>query len=115
MFEEFFGFTTKPFGKTPDPGFLYESPQHSEALARLEYAVEGKELSLLVGCIGLGKTALSRALNDRIGETRPVILLINPRLTPVQLLRSIASGLGLTPARFPKELLDQIHPKLFGL
>jgi type II secretory pathway predicted ATPase ExeA len=115
MFETFFGFTTKPFGKTPDPGFLYESPQHAEALARLEYAVEEKELSLLVGEIGSGKTMLSRALIDRIGEARPVILLINPRLTPAQLLRSIASGLGLTPARFRNDLLDQIHTKLFEL
>ena len=115
MFEDFFGFTTKPFGKTPDPGFLYESPQHGEALARLEYAVEEKELSLLVGEIGSGKTTLSRALIDRIGETRPVILLINPRLTPAQLLRTIASGLGLQPARYRNELLDQIHAKLYEL
>src|SRR5437763_17065092 len=95
MFEEFFGFTTKPFGKTPDPSFLYESPQHREALARLEYAVEEKELALLVGDIGSGKTTLSRALIDRLGDSRPVVLLINPRLTPTQLLRSIATGLGL--------------------
>jgi type II secretory pathway predicted ATPase ExeA len=107
MFEEFFGLTTKPFGKTPDPGFLYESAQHGEALARLEYAVEEKELSLLVGEIGSGKTTLSRALIDRIGDARPVVLLINPRLTP--------SGLGLQPARFRNELLDQIHAKLFEL
>ena len=115
MFEEFFGFTIKPFGKTPDPGFLYESAQHAEALARLEYAVEEKELSLLVGEIGSGKTMLSRALIDRIGEARPVILLINPRLTPAQLLRSIGSALGLPPARFRNDLLDQIHTKLFEL
>lgn len=115
MFEEFFGFRTKPFGKTPDPGFLYESPQHAEALARLEYAVEEKELSLLVGEIGSGKTTLSRALIDRIGETRPVILLINPRLTPTQLLRTIAAGLGLQPARYRNDLLDQIHARLFEL
>src|SRR4051794_15949215 len=115
MFEEFFGLTAKPFGKTPDPGFLYESAQHGEALARLEYAVEEKELSLLVGEIGSGKTTLSRALIDRIGDARPVILLINPRLTPTQLLRSIASGLALPPARFRNELLDQIHTRLFEL
>src|SRR5918912_3518659 len=115
MFEEHFGFTTKPFGKTPDPSFLYESPQHREALARLEYAVEEKELALLVGDIGSGKTTLSRALIDRIGEARPIVLLINPRLTPAQLLRSIAAGLGLTPSRYRNELLDQIHTKLFEL
>ena len=115
MFEDHFGFTTKPFGRTPDPAFLYESDQHREALARLEYAVEEKDLALLVGDVGSGKTTLSRALIDRVGDSRPVVLLINSRLSPAQLLRSIASGLGLTPPRFRNELLDQIHAKLFEL
>lgn len=115
MFEEHFGFRTRPFGRTPDPAFLYESDQHREALARLEFAVEEKDLALLVGDVGSGKTTLSRALIDRIGESRPVVLLINPRLSPAQLLRSIAAGLGLTPARLRNELLDQIHTKLFEL
>jgi type II secretory pathway predicted ATPase ExeA len=44
-----------------------------------------------------------------------VILLINPRLTPTQLLRTIASGLGLQPARYRNEVLDQIHARLFEL
>ncbi len=43
------------------------------------------------------------------------MLLINPRLTPTQLLRSIATGLGMQPGRFRNELLDQIHAKLFEL
>src|SRR5688572_15634016 len=115
MFEEYFGLTAKPFGKTPDPAFLYESHQHKEALARLEYAVDEKELALLVGDIGSGKTMLSRALIDRVGESRPIVLLINPRLTPTQLLRAVARGLGLEPARFRNDLLDQIHTKLFEL
>lgn len=115
MFEEFFGFRSKPFGKTPDPSFLYESRQHREALARLEYSVDEKELALLVGDIGSGKTTLSRALIDRIAETRPVVLLINPRLTPMQLLRSIARGLELEPLRFRNEVLDQLHTKLYEL
>ena len=115
MFEQFFGLTSKPFGKTPDPSFLYESQQHREALARLEYSVDEKELALLVGDIGSGKTTLSRALIDRVADTRPVILLINPRLTPTQLLRSIARGLELEPARFRNDLLDQLHTKLYEL
>jgi type II secretory pathway predicted ATPase ExeA len=115
MFEQHFGLTAKPFGKTPDPSFLYESQQHREALARLEYSVDEKELALLVGDIGSGKTTLSRALIDRVGDSRPVVLLINPRLTPMQLLRSIAKGLELEPARFRNELLDQLHTRLYEL
>src|SRR6267142_3924174 len=115
MFENFFGFTTRPFGKTPDPRFLYESPQHAEALARLEYAVDEKELAVLVGEIGSGKTTLSRALIDRIGDARPVIWLINPRLTPTQLLRAIAHGLAIEPSRMRADLVEQIHTKLVEL
>jgi len=115
MYLEFFGFREKPFGKTPNPAYLYESSQHREALARLEYAVEEKELALLSGDVGSGKTTLSRALLDRVGESRPVILIINPRLTPTQLLSTVARGLGLTPKRLRNELLDQIHTVLFQL
>lgn len=115
MFEEHFGLRARPFGKTPDPAFLYESQQHREALARLEYAVEEKELALLVGDIGSGKTTLSRALIDRIGDARPIVLLINPRMSPAQLLRSIARGLGVEPARFRNDILDQIHTRLYEL
>jgi type II secretory pathway predicted ATPase ExeA len=77
--------------------------------------VEEKELALLVGDIGSGKTTLSRALIDRLGDSRPVVLLINPRLTPTQLLRSIAAGLGVEPGRFRNDILDRIHTKLFEL
>lgn len=115
MFESHFGLTGKPFGKTPDPAFLYESNQHREALARLEYAVEEKDLALLTGDIGSGKTTLSRALIDRVGDSRPVILLINPRLTPTQLLHAIARGLEIEPPRMRNALVEALHTKLFEL
>jgi type II secretory pathway predicted ATPase ExeA len=115
MFRQFFGFRDRPFGKTPNPAYLYESPQHREALARLEYAVEEKELALLTGDIGSGKTTLSRALIDRIGDDRPVVLLINPRLTPSQLLLAVAAGLGIEPKHRRHDLLDQIHSALYEL
>lgn len=115
MFREFFGMKVRPFGKTPNPTFLYESGQHREALARLEYAVDEKDLALLVGDVGSGKTTLSRALIDRVGDTRPIVLLINPLLSPSQLLRSIAAGLGLTPKYFRSDLLDQIYTRLYEL
>ena len=66
MFREFFDLDVRPFGNTPNPAFLYESTQHREALARLEFAVDEKELALLIGDVGSGKTTLSRVLIDRI-------------------------------------------------
>lgn len=115
MYREFFHFRERPFGKTPNPDYLYESPQHREALARLEYAVEENDLALLVGDIGSGKTTLSRALIDRVSDTRTVILLINPRMSPTHLLRALASGLGLTPKFHRNDLLEQIHGAVYEL
>jgi type II secretory pathway predicted ATPase ExeA len=115
MFREFFDLDVRPFGKTPNPAFLYESTQHREALARLEFAVDEKELALLTGDVGSGKTTLSRCLIDRIGDSRPIVLIINPLMTPSQLLRTIASGLGLTPRYFRIDLLDQIYERLYEL
>ncbi|MRR38845.1 ATPase, partial [bacterium] len=40
MYRESYGLTEKPFSKTPDPRYLFLSPGHREALARLQYAVE---------------------------------------------------------------------------
>ena len=115
MYRSFFGLRDRPFGKTPNPAYLYESPRHREALARLEYAVDEKELAILTGPIGSGKTTLSRALVDRIGDSRPVVLLINPRMTPRQLLAAVASGLGMAPSRIRADLVDGLHSRLYEL
>lgn len=115
MYRSFFGLRDRPFGKTPNPAFLYESARHREALARLEYAVEEKELAVLTGPIGSGKTTLSRALIDRIGDSRPVVLLINPRITARQLVASVAGGLDIAPSRYRSEIVDRLHSRLYEL
>ncbi|MGE4578919.1 MAG: ExeA family protein [Desulfuromonadales bacterium] len=114
MYEDFYGFSERPFSKTPDPRFLYLSRMHREALARLTYAVEERDLVLLTGGIGCGKTTLSRALMDELGEGFRVILFINPRLTPMEFLRSLALRLDIAePSRFKTDLLEEIGTALY--
>ncbi|MDO3380050.1 ExeA family protein [Geoalkalibacter halelectricus] len=116
MYESFYGFRERPFSKTPDPRFLYLSRSHREALARLLFAVEERDLALLTGGIGCGKTTLSRALMDQLNGAFKVILLINPRLTPLEFLRTLARHLGVEePSTFKTDLLEQIGEKLYGL
>jgi len=114
MYEAYFGLQERPFSKTPDPRFLFLSKGHREALARMQYAVEERDLVLLTGEIGCGKTTLSRALMDALDDSFKVVCLINPRLTPLEFLSSLARHLGVTePARFKVDLLEQIGKLLF--
>ncbi len=116
MYEGFYGFSERPFSKTPDPRFLYLSPVHREALARLLYAVEERDLVLLTGEIGCGKTTLSRALMDELGDGYRGILFINPRLNPMEFLRALALRLGIRqPAQFKTDLLEQLGAALYRL
>jgi type II secretory pathway predicted ATPase ExeA len=114
MYEAYFGLQERPFSKTPDPRFLFLSKGHREALARMQYAVEERDLVLLTGEIGCGKTTLSRALMDVLDDSFKVVCLINPRLTPLEFLSSLARHLGVVePARFKVDLLEQIGKILF--
>ena len=116
MYEEWFGLREKPFRKTPDPRYLYPSEAHEEALERLVFAVEEMELALLTGEVGAGKTLLTRALVDRVGDTREVGMILNPRLPPRQFLSAVAAELGVAEPKFRgSELLDQIHERLLAL
>lgn len=115
MYEAFYGFSERPFSKTPDPRFLFLSRCHREALARLQYAVEERDMVLLTGEIGCGKTTLSRVLTDTLDEQYRVMLIINPRLTPLEFLRSLALRLDIAdPARFKTDLLEQIGTALYS-
>ncbi len=114
MYEEFYGLKEKPFSKTPDPKFLFLSKNHEEALARLQYAVEEKELTLLTGEVGCGKTTLTRALMDTLGSRYRIINIINPGLTPLQFLRTIAIGMEIeTQSSHKADLLDSIYKKVY--
>ena len=116
MYEAFYGLRDKPFRKTPDPRYLYLNEAYEEALERLTFAVEEVELALLTGEVGCGKTLLTRALIDRLGDRHEVGMILNPRLSPRQFLRTVASELGVAEPRFhTSDLLDQIHARLLEL
>jgi type II secretory pathway predicted ATPase ExeA len=115
MYLEYFGLTQKPFSKTPDPAFLYPSRQHAEALARLSHAVEEREIAVLTGEVGVGKTTLTRALVDAFAERCRFALVVNPALPPAQLLSAIAAGFGVSPTRRKAETYAALGEALEAL
>ncbi len=96
MYEKYWGLSEMPFENTPDPKFLYYSPQHEEALSRLLYVVEQRKgAGMLSGVFGCGKTVLGRALFNKLNKNVYQIAFINnPHLKSVELLRAIARQLG---------------------
>ncbi|MZG29294.1 MAG: DnaJ domain-containing protein, partial [Nitrospinae bacterium] len=62
VYQDFFGFSEKPFDLTPDPKYLYLSPKHKEVLAHLVYGLqENNGFLKIVGEVGTGKTMICRS------------------------------------------------------
>lgn len=92
MYETYYNLVTAPFNNTPNPRFFFETEQHKEALAKLEYTVRNKRgFALITGEIGSGKTTLTRTLIRRLGHDARVALVNNTRVSSSQLLRLIAA------------------------
>jgi general secretion pathway protein A len=98
MYERHFGFREEPFGVTPDPKFLYCSPQHAEALAALHYGLaERRGLLVLTAGPGRGKTTLLYRLLEHWRERAEVAFLFRAPETREQLLAALLEDLGITP------------------
>jgi type II secretory pathway predicted ATPase ExeA len=97
MYLRHFNFKTKPFAMSPDPAFLYESPQHTSALTMLEYALESQSaFCLLTGEIGSGKTTLIRRLIRTLGDKVKVGLVSNTHARFRSIHPWALSALGIT-------------------
>ena len=94
MYEKHFHLDERPFSIAPDPRFLFMSARHREALAHLLYGVgEGGGFVQLTGEVGTGKTTLCRALLEQLPEHVDVALILNPKLTALELIATLCDEL----------------------
>ncbi len=101
MYKQHFGLSQQPFSIAPNPHFLYMSPQHSEALGHLLYGVRtGDGFVQLTGEVGTGKTTLCRGLIEQLPEEVDVALILNPRVTALELIASLCDELHVS---YPKD------------
>jgi len=119
MYTHFFGLKEKPFSITPDPRYLFMSERHAEALAHLMYGVnEAGGFVQLTGDIGTGKTTLVRTMLEKMPQHADVAVILNPRVTPQELLLSICQELSIAvPPELlasDKALIDLLNEKLLA-
>ena len=116
MYLSHFALREPPFSITPDPRFLYMSARHREALAHLVYGVgEHGGFVQLSGEVGTGKTSVCRCLLEQLPPHVDAALVLNPRLSPVELLAAVCDELRIPyPAgtASPKELVDRLYRHL---
>jgi general secretion pathway protein A len=118
MYTRFFGLQEAPFAITPDPRYLYLGRHHREALAHLLYGVgQGGGFVLLTGEVGTGKTTLCRSLTEQVPPAVDLALVLNPKLTVVELLAAVCDELRVPyPAGTAsvKVLVDALYGHLLA-
>src|SRR5687767_8916916 len=126
MYEQYYGFTEKPFSLTPDPKYLYRSESHANAFELLQYAIGRREgFAVVTGDIGTGKTTLCRALLEEIDRTTFTALVLNPFLSEEDLLKRILQDFGVVSRENIKagrlagvtkqDLIETLYDFLLGL
>jgi general secretion pathway protein A len=117
MYENFFHLQKSPFSMTPDPGCLFMTASHREALSGLLYAIfKRKGFVVLTGDAGTGKTTLLRALM-RLSKSAQFSLVLNPTLNLSEFLEMVLLDFGISdvpPSKAQRivklgELLLRLH------
>lgn len=115
MYNEYYGFSDKPFKLVPDPNLFYNSEVHRRALSYLKYGVEsGEGFIVISGDIGTGKSTL---VNQLISTIEPknlqLINLVSTNVDSTELLALVAKKLNIEQVGKNKaELLYTIEKEL---
>ncbi|PKN04461.1 MAG: hypothetical protein CVU74_06770 [Deltaproteobacteria bacterium HGW-Deltaproteobacteria-9] len=103
MYTEFFGLNENPFKLSPEPGYLFLSEQHRDALNYMIYGiVEKKGFMMISGDIGTGKTTICRALLAVLDGLVETALIFNTSISEMDLLETICREFGIPLSDEPR-------------
>lgn len=115
-----FGLNCEPFSIVPDPGFLYPSSHHRQAVAHLKYGLDREGgFILLTGEVGTGKTTLTRTMLKRLPAHVRVAYVLNSKLVVTDVLASICDELSIeipdnSELSFSKTCIDALNQDLIA-
>ncbi len=98
MYEQFYGFSGRPFQLTPDPQFYFESVSHKKAMSYLGYGLsQGEGFIVITGEVGAGKSTLVAHLMERIDPAAlTVAQVVTTALDGEELVHVVAQAFGLS-------------------
>jgi type II secretory pathway predicted ATPase ExeA len=112
MYKAFFGLRALPFGSSPDPRFLYVTPQVRETLACLQYGIAARKgFVVMTGEVGTGKTTLLKTVLSTFSKGRvSTAFVFNPRLDVLDFLEFVLTDFGIEPTNRTKSgMLIQLN------
>ena len=108
MYNEFYGFSEKPFELTPNPRFLYLTRNHREVLASMIHGIKNRKGFLsMTGEGGTGKTTLIHSLLDHLDPKVKTVLIFHTTITFTDLLKTILQELD--QATLKESRTDLLH------
>jgi general secretion pathway protein A len=120
IYQQYFALNCEPFSIVPDPGFLYPSSQHRQAVAHLKYGLDREGgFVLLTGEVGTGKTTLTRTLLKRLPAHVRVAYVLNSTLEVTDVLASICQELSIelpqsSQTSLSKNCIDALNADLIA-
>jgi general secretion pathway protein A len=112
-YEKFYGLKDNPFRQSPDTDYFFSSNVHKELMHHLFYCIESDDAFVeITGEPGIGKTITIRSfINQIVGDKIKLSLIVNPKITPQDLLVSIALDCGMD-----EDIVEKVSgEKLFRL
>ncbi|MBO80107.1 XrtA/PEP-CTERM system-associated ATPase [Citromicrobium bathyomarinum] len=97
MFDQYYGFTGRPFQLTPDPTFYFESITHRKALSYLGYGMsQGEGFIVITGEIGSGKSTMVAHLMKKVDPDQMTVgQVVTSNLDGSELVHLVAQSFGL--------------------
>ena len=108
-FLNYWGFDKLPFPKVCDPENTFINSRYDMALKRLTHLLYTREIGVVIGEAGNGKSTLMDILLSKISSTKYKIIHVSvPQNKPRELYRSISAAMGVNTSWFGADAIKVV-------